>query len=122
MTQHMPPPPPAASTNPGIMPYIVYTLYLVSLVFGITGVVGVIIAYINKDDAPHWVQTHYRFQIRTFWIGLLICIIGVILTLVLIGWLILLGFLIWLIIRVVKGIKYYSERRPIPNPETWMSP
>ena len=50
---------------------IVYILYLVSLLFGITGIIGVVMAYINKDDAPEWVQTHYQFQIRTFWIGAL---------------------------------------------------
>src|SRR5579862_5866741 len=43
---------------------IVYILYLVSLVFGVTGIVGVIMAYVNRSDAPEWVQTHYRFQIR----------------------------------------------------------
>ena len=50
---------------------IVYILYLVSLLFGITGIIGVVMAYINKDDAPEWLQTHYQFQIRTFWIGAL---------------------------------------------------
>ena len=57
---------------------IVYILYLVSLVVGITGIVGVIMAYVNRADAPEWVQTHYRFQIRTFWIGLLYGLIGVV--------------------------------------------
>ena len=105
------------------MPYVVYALYLASLfTSGITGIIGVVIAYINKNDAPQWIQTHYLFQIRTFWIGFLISIIGVILTFILIGWLVFLGLLIWLIIRMVKGIKYYSENRPIPNPETWTIP
>jgi uncharacterized membrane protein len=40
---------------------IIYILYLVGLVFGVTGIVGVIMAYINKDDAPDWVKTHYQF-------------------------------------------------------------
>ena len=48
---------------------LVYILYLVSLLIGITAIVGLIIAYVNRDDAPGWLQTHYRFQIRTFWIG-----------------------------------------------------
>ena len=104
------------------MPYIVYILYLVSLIFGITSIIGVVIAYINKQGAAHWVQTHYSFQVRTFWIGLLFFVAGFILTFVLIGWLVLLAWVIWLVIRAVKGMKYYSERRPIPNPETWMIP
>ena len=48
---------------------LVYILYLVGLVFGITGIIGVIVAYVNKGDAPEWMQSHYRFQIRTFWMG-----------------------------------------------------
>src|SRR5438477_11416343 len=44
---------------------IVYILYLVSLIFGLTSIVGVIMAYVNRADAPGWVRSHYRFQIRT---------------------------------------------------------
>ncbi|HIF9240904.1 TPA: DUF4870 family protein [Photobacterium damselae] len=45
---------------------IIYILYLVGLVIGVTGIVGVIMAYVNKGDAPQWLQDHFRFQIRTF--------------------------------------------------------
>lgn len=45
---------------------IVYFLYLAGLVFGITGIIGVVMAYINRNDAPEWLETHYQFQIRTF--------------------------------------------------------
>ena len=104
------------------MANIVYILYLVSLVVGVTGIVGVIMAYINRDGAPGWVQTHYTFQIRTFWIGFLFVFVGAILTLLLIGWLVLLAWVVWLIVRVVKGMKYLGEGRAVPNPETWMIP
>ncbi|MXZ09042.1 MAG: hypothetical protein F4Y79_06295, partial [Gemmatimonadetes bacterium] len=46
---------------------IVYILYLAELVVGITGLIGVIMAYVNRSDAPEWLASHYRFQIRTFW-------------------------------------------------------
>ena len=36
---------------------IVYILYLVSLFVGLTGIVGVIMAYVNRGDAPEWLQT-----------------------------------------------------------------
>src|SRR5258708_39589824 len=49
---------------------IVYILYLVGLIVPMTPIVGLIMAYVNYGDAPEWVQSHYRFQIRTFWIGL----------------------------------------------------
>ena len=69
---------------------LVYILYLASLLFGITSIVGLIIAYINKDDAPQWLQSHYRFQIRTFWIGALYLLTGLMLYQVIIGFIIIL--------------------------------
>ena len=40
---------------------IVYILYMVGVMFGITGIVGVIKTYIDKDDAPEWLKTQYKF-------------------------------------------------------------
>ena len=55
-----------AAATAARMATIVYILYLVGLIAGITTVVGVVIAYVNRADAPEWVQSHYQFQIRTF--------------------------------------------------------
>ena len=107
--------PPAVHANPGNAANVVYILYLVSIVAGVTGLIGVIIAYVNKGEAPDWVASHYRYQIRTFWIGLLILIIGGILTLILVGWLVLLAWLIWLIVRCAKGMNHLGQGRPIPE-------
>jgi uncharacterized membrane protein len=101
---------------------IIYILYLVGLATGITALVGVVMAYVNKDEAPDWLRTHYLFQIRTFWIGVLYCVIGFILMFVLIGFLVWLFWAIWLIVRVIKGFKHLEQREPIPNYETWMFP
>ncbi len=102
------------------VPKIIYILYLVGLVSGITLLIGVIMAYVNREGAPDWLQSHYRFQIRTFWIGLLYSVIGGILTIVLIGFLIWLFTVVWLIVRCVKGFKYLERREPVPNVESWM--
>ncbi len=99
---------------------IVYILYLVGLAFGITWLIGVAMAYINKDDAPEWLKSHYQFQIRTFWIGTLYIFIGILLSFVLIGILVLFFFVIWLIVRCVKGIKYLDQKEAPPNPTGWM--
>ncbi|MCF6298838.1 MAG: hypothetical protein L3J01_03060 [Thiomicrorhabdus sp.] len=101
-------------------PMIIYALYLASFIIPFTALVGVIMAYINKSDENTFLQSHYQFQIRTFWIGLLYLIIGSLLTLILIGWLVLLFYAIWLIIRCVKGFKYLNNQQPIPNPTSWM--
>lgn len=99
---------------------IVYILYLVSIIFNILGIVGVVMAYVNRSDAPDWLRSHYQFQIRTFWIGLLYFFIGVILTYVWIGVLILFFEVIWMIIRCVKGMKYLEQQEAHPNPTAWM--
>lgn len=99
---------------------IVYILYLVGLVFGITGIVGVVLAYINRDQAEDWVKSHYQFQIRTFWIGLLFMVVGTLLALILVGYLIWLFWVVWLIIRCIKGFQALDRKEPIVNPGTWM--
>jgi len=99
---------------------LIYVLYLVGFAAGITLVIGVVMAYVNKDDAPQWLQTHYRFQIRTFWLGLLYCAAGFVLMFVLIGFLVWLFAAIWLIVRVIKGFKHLERSEPMPDYETWM--
>jgi uncharacterized membrane protein len=99
---------------------LIYILYLVGLIFGITGVIGVVLAYVNKADAPEWLQSHYRFQIRTFWIGLVYMIVGGILLFVLVGWLVYLFWLIWLIVRCAKGLKHLELQQSVPDETSWM--
>ncbi|WP_022670573.1 DUF4870 family protein [Hippea alviniae] len=99
---------------------IVYYLYLASLVVGITAIVGVIMAYVNKNEAADWVKTHYRFQIRTFWIGLAFGLVSALLCIVIIGYLLLIGVAIWFIFRCVKGLTYLEKKQPYPDPETWL--
>ena len=118
-----PPPSPAPqqqNTGDGGMANIVYILYLVGIAVGITSIVGVVMAYMNKGDAPPWLESHYRFQIRTFWIGMLYGIIGTVLTTVLIGFLVLLFVLVWWIVRCIKGMRALGDRQPVENVESWM--
>lgn len=97
-------------------PKLIYILYLAGVVIPFVGIVGVIMAYVNKSDAPEWVQSHYQFQIRTFWISFLFAIVGSILLVILIGWLILLFTVVWYVIRCVKGMKYLDKQQAHPNP------
>ncbi|MCL1037309.1 hypothetical protein L2750_09090 [Shewanella submarina] len=99
---------------------IVYLLYLVGLFIGVTGIVGVVLAYVNRSEADDWVQTHYQYQIRTFWIGLLMMFVGTVLALVLIGYLIWMFWLVWLIVRCIKGFQALDKKQPIDNPTTWL--
>ncbi len=99
---------------------VVYILYLLGLIVPITPIVGVVMAYVNRSDAPEWVRTHYRFAIRTFWIGLLYGVIGLLTSIIIVGifWL---GFvLIWLVVRCVKGMRVISRGVPYERPESWL--
>src|SRR5262249_38257501 len=64
---------------------IVYILYFVSYFTGITALIGVIIAHVQLASADALLSTHCRFQIRTFWIGLLYLAIGIVLASVIVG-------------------------------------
>jgi uncharacterized membrane protein len=100
---------------------IIYVLYLVGWVIPvIPPIIGLIMAYINRDDAPVWVQSHYQLQIRTFWIGVVYFIISLLTTMILIGWFVLFLMVIWWIIRCVKGLKALFDGVPYPNATTWL--
>jgi uncharacterized membrane protein len=98
---------------------VVYILYLVGLLVGITNIVGLIMAYVNWRDAPEWVQTHYRFQIRTFWIGMLYGFIGLVTCIIIVGFFWLMFVLVWWVVRCVKGMQAISRGMPYDRPATW---
>ena len=98
----------------------VYILYLVGVLIPVTGIVGVVLAYVNIDDAPPWLRSHYQFQIRTFWIGGIYLIIGALLAIFIIGYVVLLFWTIWLIVRCAKGLKSLDRKLSHPDPTGWM--
>lgn len=98
---------------------IIYVLYLAGLLTGVTVLIGVVMAYIYRDTAPDWLKTHYEFQIRTFWIMLLYGIIAGVLTLVFIGFLLMLILTVWWIVRCVKGLNLLAQQLPYPDPKGW---
>lgn len=101
-------------------PKLIYILYLVGLIVGITSIVGLVMAFMNKSEASEVMQQHYEFQIRTFGIGLLYGVIGAILTKVLIGYLVLIGVLIWWIVRCIKGMQALDKGQPPADVKTWL--
>ena len=63
-------------------------------------------------------QSHYTYLIRTFWFGLLGSVIGVVLSVVLIGIPIVIAVAVWVIIRSVVSLLKAQKHEPMPNPET----
>jgi uncharacterized membrane protein len=106
--------------SPDLMVKVVYILYLVGLFSGVTWLVGVVIAYVKKDEAPDWLKSHYQFQIRTFWIGLLYFFISGLFSMIFIGYLGFLFCYVWLIIRSVKGLQLLESQNFHPEPKSWL--
>ncbi len=98
---------------------IVYVLYCVGYVTGVTALIGVIIAHVKVDEADPVLRSHYQFQIRTFWIGLLYLVAGAVLSMIVIGFAVILWWFIWSLVRIIKGILALNERKPITHPTSW---
>jgi uncharacterized membrane protein len=98
----------------------VYILSLASFIIPFTNIVGLILAYIKRPEAPYWLATHYQFQIRTFWIGLLYAVISIALMAVAIGFILIFAVAIWLLIRYIKGLNTLNRKEAYPNPTSWL--
>ncbi|MEI9904767.1 MAG: hypothetical protein WDN06_12930 [Asticcacaulis sp.] len=112
------------------LPMLNYALlFFMVMTVGATGVVALLIATFAEDKAPDWVKTHYRFQVRTFWIGVLPAILtyfaGQVLLKVyrtdpLIMFFVVLPVLAWVAARVAIGFNHLLNERPYPNPKSWL--
>jgi uncharacterized membrane protein len=113
---------------------VIYALHALSLVTGIIGVatvvgafltgwpsiIAVILNYLKRSEVQGtWLESHFRWQIRTFWYGLLwvsVCVLFVIGTLgigILVAWLPLGIVSIWFIYRIARGWIALTNRRPM---------
>jgi len=112
--------------------HLVYALHALSLligvttaativgafVFGVPSIIAVVINYLKKDEARGtFLESHFRWQIRTFWYALLWCLIGAMLFVTFIGIpLALVVFFsagLWAIYRIVRGWLALRDRKPM---------
>ncbi len=98
---------------------LVYLLYLVSFVLGVTAIVGVVFAYVNRGQSDDWIETHYTYLIRTFWIGFLYFAIGGVLLIILLGIPVMIAVAVWVIVRCVVGLMKATKGEPVSNPQSW---
>jgi len=83
---------------------VVYALQIASFLLGFTLIIGVIINYIQRDEvAGTWLESHFRWQIRTFWYSLLWVGVGLATLIVVIGFFVLMSSALWLLYRAIKG-------------------
>ncbi len=94
---------------------VVYALYALSYFTGITAIVGIVINYIKLEEvAGTWLESHFRWQIRTFWYGLLWAVIGALTAFALVGFAILFANFVWIVYRIVKGWLNLTDGKPMP--------
>jgi len=114
--------------------HVIYALHAFSLITGIVGaativgafltgwpsIIAVILNYAKRSDVRGtWLESHFRWQLRTFWFGLLwvvLCGVFVVATLgigILIAWLPLAFVGIWFVYRIVRGWLRLIERQPM---------
>jgi len=114
--------------------HAIYALHAFSLVTGIVGaatvvgafltgwpsIIAVILNYVKRSEVRGtWLESHFRWQIRTFWFGLLwvtLCGLFIVVTLgigLLIAWLPLMLVGLWVIYRIVRGWLRLMDHRPM---------
>jgi uncharacterized membrane protein len=116
--------------------HVVYALHTLSLVIGAFGaatvigaflfgwpsIIAVIINYVKRGEARGtWLESHFRWQIRTFWFALLwaviVAVVSALLAVVVIGlatWVIgVIALGIWAIYRIARGWLRLNDRRPM---------
>src|SRR5688572_12685043 len=90
-----------------------------AFVFGVPSIIAVVINYLKRDEARGtFLESHFRWQIRTFWYSLLWCAIGGILFVTIVGIPVALGIWLgaglWAMYRIVRGWLALRDRRPLP--------
>lgn len=112
--------------------HLVYALHALSLIIGITtaativgafvfglpSLIAVVVNYLKRSEASGtFLESHFRWQIRTFWFVLLWCVIGTLFTATFIG--IPIGVAVfmaagfWAIYRVARGWLALRDRKPM---------
>ena len=124
----------ATASPPGLVTvtHIVYALHALSLligvttaativgafVFGVPSIIAVVINYIKRGEAKGtFLESHFRWQIRTFWFSLLWCVIGGMLFITIVGIPLALAVFfatgIWAIYRIARGWLALRDQKPM---------
>lgn len=94
--------------------HVIYALYALSLFSGVTAIVAIVLDYIKRDDARGtWMESHFIWQIRTFWWGLLWAVLGWLTVIIFIGWVILGVAFVWFVYRIAKGWLNLNDGKPM---------
>jgi uncharacterized membrane protein len=89
-----------------------------AFVFGLPSIVAVVLNYVKRGEARGtMLESHFRWQIRTFWYAALWVLVALALLLTIIGIplaiAVFCGAGIWVIYRVARGWLALNDRRPM---------
>lgn len=113
---------PATTQDPNrSITLVAYGLFLSAFLLGFTSIVAVIIAYVKRKEVAGTVyESHMNFIITLFWRSLIIAVIGIVLTVIFIGIIVLIVLAVWTIYMLVtRGLKA-MEAKPIENTKLWV--
>ena len=93
---------------------VIYALNALSLFVGVSSIVAIIMNYVKLSDTRGtWLESHFRWQIRTFWYGILWAVVSFVLMFVMVGYVLLVAVGIWYIYRIVKGWLRLADNKPM---------
>ena len=89
-----------------------------AFVFGIPSIIAVIINYAMQSEARGtFVESHFRWQIRTFWFAALWSVVSILLFISIVGipfsWLLIVGVGLWVVYRIARGWVALANREPL---------
>tara|TARA_B110000046_G_scaffold182475_1_gene216563 strand:+ start:1872 stop:2243 length:372 start_codon:yes stop_codon:yes gene_type:complete len=102
----------AAQKNVALLVYVLQGLGFFT--GGLTFIAALIVNYLKASEVrDSWLESHFRWQINTFWYGLLWWVIAMLFWLVLMGWLASAIVTVWMVYRIIKGALYLNDSKPI---------
>jgi uncharacterized membrane protein len=99
-------------------PVFIVTAFLT----GWPSIIAVIVNYVKRSDVRGtWLDSHFGWQLRTFWYAVLWAVVAVLLLFTLIGipfaWALAFAVGIWVLYRLIRGWIALAEARPMPLPD-----
>jgi uncharacterized membrane protein len=114
--------------------HVIYGLHAFSAITGLAGsvfivtafltgwpsIIAVIINYVKRDEVRGtFLDSHFGWQIRTFWFALLWAVLALLLVVTIIGlplaWVLAVAVGLWVLYRIVRGWLALAARRPMPT-------
>jgi uncharacterized membrane protein len=88
---------------------------------GWPSIIAVIINYVKRSDTRGtWLESHFSWQIRTFWFAVLWVLIAAVLFITVIGipiaWVLALLLGLWVLYRIIRGWMALASGKPMPLP------